>query len=140
MLTHFGLAQLKWDMLREQEAATGEKRLLLAVFCEQHFPDFPYYLGCRTLKRIKETHSLTRLLLKFEKTDMLKQYDLLRAQDQGRPVGLVFRWGGFSHGVVLHNGQSGSTGAHFQWSHEDGSQLVLEPFKQFIERIPWSPR
>ncbi len=143
LLARFEMPQVKWEMLREHEAATGEKRLLLAPFCCQFFPDFPYYLASRVIKKASEI-SLATLLLKFEKTPLLDAYDLLSTESfdaSTRPVGLIFRCRGFAHGLILHNGMtSQAPGARLEWSHPDGSLLTLEPFSQFVTRLAWKPQ
>jgi hypothetical protein len=138
LLSHYGLAKSKWELLETQKKLTGGYNLTLHQF-QEHFGSFPVYLVSAKIKDIAKDFTLLKVFKTFMARKIIKHYKDLREtvpeEYRGRPYGMVFYFPYMSRGLILHNGDEQHDGVKIIWS--DGPRrLCVEPFDQFLDALP----
>ena len=123
ILREFGLQDWATKLLIKDHHHTGEEaRLSFATF-NAVFPGFPIYLEARPLYALANhsTCSQTTLFRNFRQYLPYRQFqevlDDAVELAGGRPVGMLYRWPGITHGLILHNGDF--------------------PMRDFVQTLPW---
>lgn len=142
LLKKFGMSRWRGELLQLRRTRIDDSLLQLQDFCYT-FTDFPMYLGSRVIPHIAKKNPFSRFFLGFETTQLVQKYDefLDSMSDEGRPLGLVFRWPNVPHGMLLHNGviDHAEDGAKLVWCRES-DQLTLQPFSLFVRSVQtWRP-
>ena len=122
-----------------QHEVTGRQWLGFMGF-NRVFPGFPICLEARPLYRLVQhsTCSQTALFRNFRRYVPYEQYQEIlesTAERAGRrPVGLLYRWQGIKHGLVLHNGDFPTT--DFKQTLPWGKgHLTVEHFGRFVRTL-----
>jgi hypothetical protein len=149
VLTHFKLTASILDLVKDQQAQTGEKRLTFASF-RRRFPAFPIYLEARWQSRVGGRCPPARLFRNFEDTFLLPTYLEVyangQAEAQGRPIGLIVPFDGYRGGMLIHNGVYDTRNTRMIHDvHEDVPpyRVTIEPVVnvlKFLARSGWTPK
>jgi len=109
ILREFGLLDWRGTILDAQKQISGKKRLGFAGF-DQIFPGFPICLESQPFYRLVEhsTCSQTALFRNFRRYVPYEKFqdvlDSIGERAGARPVGVLYRWQGVKHGLIIHNG------------------------------------
>jgi hypothetical protein len=150
LLNAFGLSKIKWDLIRQHEQNTGEKKLTLLDFC-YHYDTFPMVLQS-AVSGMAKTNKVNKLftvgsrgsVLSLEGTLYKKWKEIrddLPRDFQGRPFGLVAKWAHIPRGLLFHTmGDLGTNGVRLHW-RERRLEMTVEPLEQFVGwlKTNWSP-
>lgn len=139
ILQVFGLNEWRGQVLDAQAQASGRQQLGLAGF-DRVFPGFPVCLVAKPLYRLVEhsTCSQTALFRNYRRyvayEQFLEIWEDTAEHASGRPIGLLYRWQGVKHGLILHNGNFPSRDFRqvFPWGKK---RLTVEHFRRFVRTL-----
>lgn len=150
LLGAIGAEKRRYELIRQHEQNTGEKKLTLLDFC-YHFDTFPMVLQSVTTG-VAKTNKLNKLFGvgsrgsvlgrngKLHKKWIEIRNDLPR-EFKGRPFGLVAKWAFMPRGLLFHTmGDVGYDGIRLHL--RDGRfEMIAEPLEQFVTwlKTNWSP-
>lgn len=143
LLTYYGLASYKAELIAANRQETGKRALTLRQF-HVRFPAFPMYLHAKIITNLRKDHTVAALLQNFEGLRIYDQYakireDHLPADCSGGPFGLVLKWPFLSKPAVLHNaGFSTERGSMFAFRGKRET-LCLEPLPSLLKGLRWDP-
>lgn len=148
LVEYFHLGKWLRDLYDDQEREEGVRRLTLASFMRV-FPTFPVMLEARHYLGLGRRLDLSTLFRRFASTFLFKDYmdrfEEKIASGERRPVGLVFNFGGYHGGMVLHNTEPMARKVRMLFDlpgDRPPHRLTIEPFNNFLfhlARIGWSP-
>ena len=144
LLTYYGLASCKAELISENRQLTGKRALTLFQF-HTRFPSFPVYLHAKVVTNLRKDHTVAALLQNFEGTRIFDQYckvreDHLPADCSGKEFGLVLKWPYLNKPAVLHNqGASTECGARIVFRMRSHEALVLETLQSLLGGLRWDP-
>lgn len=135
------------DVKEDCGLTTGSRRISLQWF-QLTYPDFPVWLGARTVPWVRDLWGDLRE--RFTRTELFRGWEAVgESQPAGddRPVGLVFTWPQFAECVLHSYWRGGDIG----FDRVSGlrivitmkslpAPLVIEPLAQFLDYLTWEPR
>ena len=139
VLRDFGLRNWTYKILDEHFRLSGESRLSFAAF-DRIFPGFPICLESSLLYRLVEhsTCSQSTLFRDFPRyvpyARFLEVRETLAARAHGRPIGLLYRWEGIKHGLILHDGEFPADGFRQIYTHGH-IRVTVESFGRFVRTL-----
>jgi len=143
LLTFYGLASHKAELIRENRQLTGRSALTLYQF-HVRFPSFPMYLYSKVVTNLRKDHTVAALMQNFGNMRVYKTYcsvreDHLPADCTGQAFGLVLKWPFLNKPAVLHDmGVSTERGSMFVFRGKSET-LCLEPLPSLLNGLQWNP-
>lgn len=151
VLTKFGLSDKEESMRLEADdeymrnharpkPRSARPQLTFAVF-HKVFPTFPVVLEAHSFygTTADPRFHLTTLMRSFQHSLIYQQYLDLYTRDEaeagGRPVGMVFPYQGYHHGLIAHNALLDVPGPKVVYPMPGGIapvRIVIEPFERFL--------
>jgi hypothetical protein len=148
VLGKFGLSDQIPPLMQRFEKKWGKRWLTFESFFEV-FHTFPIILEAHSFYRVAAECSLVVMLRDFANTFVFRRYIEVYARGQeeaeGRPIGMVFPYGGFQGGLLVHNGNfdTGGFKCSFDVPRDQPSwRVIIEPFVAFVEHLAcggWKP-
>ena len=139
ILHEFGLQKWRGQVYDEHYAVTGDRRLSVAAF-NRVFPGFPIHLkslplyGLGSHTRCNQTAMFRDFRKYVPYEQFLAEQDTLQAEAFGRPIGILYRWPGIRHGLILHNGEFPTNGFK-QTFMDDAVRVTVEHFGRFLRTL-----
>ncbi len=139
VLREFGLQDWRAKVFDEHYVLTGDRKLSFRAF-DRVFPGFPVCLESLPLYRLG-THtrcSQTAMFRNFRDYVPFRQFldirEWLWTLSSGRPIGILYRWPGIRHGLILHDGEFATAG--FKQTFVEGSvRVTIEHFRRLLQTL-----